>query len=923
MARNRLHLEIVLFVCALMASCLLSVAGSVAYPAPAAAQNSNTNTWLPALNLSNSGAASQPVISVAGNGTTHVLWWDSFDGMRYQSVPRAVSGTLTLALSGTRSVIVPGLWGDRQAQTDSRTNKQTVTLTAPRTVRLVTDRVNRAHAFWPNVTSQLLYATTVSAPGAAVAQWAQPVPLADSASAMDVTADVSNTLHLAFARPTAAVGLPPGLYYRAKSSAGWSPATLVYSNTYFRADRPEDVTVKVAANGQGAVVITWYQARVGQSFFAHSTNFGRTWSPPELVSGSATQSSAQTDVVLGLNGDLLLVYRDPTGQGCGFNQRKSQDAGKTWGAPEVILGDMSRCPARWRFANATGKLWMIGSLTQGGSSAVDANPSPDRIVSNILASWNGAEWSTPAEFGLSVPDSAIRQNRALGCLSISIAGESMAGVGCDARGDVWLSQAAIGLDKLIVAPDLTWSKFALVSNRQGPVAASVAMALSKQTDLYALWSQADPTSATPNEIYFTHWNNTGWLQPSKIIGDPKQKFEQVSVAASPDDKLHAVWNGGMIRYSQAFARDAAVAKGWAAPQDLPLPANTNAGRSPVILADPRGNALYVIFSVPYNEKRGIYMTRSDDGGTTWKAAVQVFDAVAANWESADQPQIQLDAQDNVLHAVWLKANLGNRLDPQAVYYARSTDGGQTWSAAQMLAEGNVDAPQLAIPARGQVYVLWNQRRNTTNVSAPFETWGQLSLDGGARWTDSLALPGFREISGKVALTSDGAGRLYLTGITENAGSGSELVYSSWSGQDWSQRETFGIGQVAASGNTASTGILPAEGRLVVLARTAVLSDSGKAQFELISTDRKISDAPIVIQPTFTPVAIAVATDTPASTPAPTGEAGQPALLPTNIPASAEVNGPTVYSRNLIIGIAGALVFGTLVILYGFWSNRRR
>ena len=425
-ARARMRLEIIVFICASVTSCLLLVMGSVTRPLPVLAQNLGNDTWLPALNLSNSGAASQPVIAVAGDGTSHVLWWDSFDGMRYQSVPHALTATLTL--SGTRSVIVPGIWGDRQTVLDTRTGRQTTTLTPPHSMRLIADQTNRAHAFWPNANNQLLYATTV---GPTSVQWTPAVPLAESASAMNVTSDVSNTLHLAFVRPNVAVGLPPGLYYRAKTAAGWSPATLVYSNTYFRADRPEDITLGVASNGKGAVVVTWYQVRAGQSFFAHSSDFGKTWSPPELVSGSATQSSAQSDVALGPNGDLLLVYRDPAGRGCGLNQRKSQDEGITWGASEIILGDMSRCPARWTFANATGKLWMIGALTQGNSTAADANPSPDRIVSNILASWNGTVWSTPAEFGLSAPDSAIRQNRALGCLSIRIAGENMAGVGCE------------------------------------------------------------------------------------------------------------------------------------------------------------------------------------------------------------------------------------------------------------------------------------------------------------------------------------------------------------------------------------------------------------------------------------------------------------------------------------------------------------
>ena len=882
----------------------------------AMAQTSDVNTWFPALNVSNSGAASQPVIAASGDGTSHVLWWDSFDGMRYLRVPPAISSTLTL--SGVRPVVVPGMWADRQATTDVRTGRAVVSLVAPSTLRLLTDDLNRAHAFWPNVGNQLLYAATT---GPASLAWSQPTVLADSASTMDITADVSNTLHLAYVRTTPATGLQPGLYYRAKTAAGaWLPPTLVYSNTYFRVDRPQDITLGVAADGRGAVVVTWYQVRLGQSFFAHSSDFGRTWSTPELASGPANHISAQSNVFTSSKGDFVLVYVDPGGRGCGFNQRKSTDAGQTWTVPEVILGEIKRCPSQWRFARATDKIWMVGALPQSGSNRATAEEANTRgAVTNIVVSWNETEWSSPAEINLSAVDSVLRQNRALGCLGISIAGSTMVGVGCDARSDVWISQASVSLDKLIVAPDLTWSKFAQVSNRHGPVSSSVAVAAAKQGNLYAVWTQSDAGETAASTIFFSRWVGTSWLKASRIIYDPKLKFEQPSIAASADDKLHLVWNGGRIRYSRAFARDAEAEQGWKTAQDLPMPSNVKAGKSPHILADPQGSGLYVIFSVPYNEKRGIYLLRSEDGGTTWKEPVQVFDAEAAGWESADQPQIQLDPRDNTLHAVWLKANLGNRIEPQAVYYARSTNGGQAWSQAQKLAEGLVDTPQIAIPDHGQVYVVWNQIRSGGLLSAPFEAWGQSSPDGGERWTESRPLPGFREISGKVSLATDGAGRLYLTGVSENAGGASELVYSSWSGQDWSQRETVGIGQQALMGNQTTTSILPADGKLVVLIRTTVLSDSGTVQFDLLSTDRKITLVPVVLQPTLTPkVTINNATPTASVVSA----TSTPEPLPTNIPTSEQPE-PTDRQGFILGAIAAVTVLGVLAIGFGFWRNRRR
>ena len=351
-------------------------------------------------------------------------------------------------------------------------------------------------------------------------------------------------------------------------------------------------------------------------------------------------------------------------------------------------------------------------------------------------------------------------------------------------------------------------------------------------------------------------------------------------------------------------------------------ANTNVARSPSITADVRGKTLYVVYSVPYNEKRGIYLVRSDDNGTTWADPILIFDAVAAGVESADYPQLQLDAETNSLHVVWLKANLGNRADPQAVYYARSTDRGQTWSTAQKLVEGDVSAPQISVPKRGQVYVLWNQKNGERNDHTPFETWGQLSLDGGERWTEAAAVPGFRQVSGKVALNTDGAGRLYLSGITANAGGESELIYSSWAGQDWSQRETVGIGQRATTDNQASSAVMSASGQLIVLARTSIFTDSIEPQFQMFASNRAITAAPVIAQPTFTPI--------PSVTPQPTSLASETSLplltpsptIPVTISVAPQPQGQVSGLRNLA-PIAGVIVLGLIVIAFGFWRRSRR
>src|SRR5689334_15392954 len=50
---------------------------------PQGTQEAQNDVWSPPVNLSQSGAASAPVIAAEADGTLHALWWDKFDGTKY------------------------------------------------------------------------------------------------------------------------------------------------------------------------------------------------------------------------------------------------------------------------------------------------------------------------------------------------------------------------------------------------------------------------------------------------------------------------------------------------------------------------------------------------------------------------------------------------------------------------------------------------------------------------------------------------------------------------------------------------------------------------------------------------------------------------------------------------------------------------
>jgi hypothetical protein len=369
--------------------------------------------------------------------------------------------------------------------------------------------------------------------------------------------------------------------------------------------------------------------------------------------------------------------------------------------------------------------------------------------------------------------------------------------------------------------------------------------------------------------------NNRWSRSALLLHSPEHTNKlrtatQPSTALDARDKVHIVWSGGPdspVLYSSAFASDFSGPAGWAEP--IALPTAVAASSWPDIAIDSTDNHLYVIYAKPFNEQRGTYLVRSMDGGSSWLTPTLVFDAAAAKWDSIDKPQIALDESTKVLHATWLQSTLPGGRAARAVYYARSTDQGKTWSAPVKIAEGAIDWPQLSVMAADQVYVAWTQTASQSTASSPvqYSVWGKYSFDGGERWSPAEAVPGFGQVSGPVGLHSDNAGHLYLAAVGKSVGGESILLVSQWMGQTWSPQDIFSLGQPAALDNAAVISIAPELGRLSALLRLWTLGQDNQGRFEIAATGRDVEPVAIVPPPTFTPMP--TTTPEPTATPQPT------------------------------------------------------
>ena len=816
---------------------------------------SGNSPWGNVVNVSQSGAASQPVITVAPDGTVHVMWWDATEGEKY-SRTTTVSDT-----TWTQPAAIPAILGSRR--TDFETGR--AILTPPRTIRLVPTTNGGAHAVWIDAKDQLSD-LVIDGTGRVAAS----MQLAESALDFDVASDASGALHLAYARPMNTSEAPAGIYYRVNTGTGWSAPKLIYASQYFRSAQPGDVNPSVTGDSAGRALVTWSEPQSGQSMYAWTADGGTTWSSPQAIAEMSTGRALQARVASAPNGVWLLIWRDVETGGCGFLQRQSTDGGQTWGAPEKVLSDITRCGESWNFMyGSDGRLWITGRpAAPGGNATTNAV---------TIAAWDGAAWSKPTDLTLNYYDPQTARAIALNCIESAVAGSAAGVVGCDPNGDIWAARSTVDLQNLISAVKPVWKPLELVSDRTGEDAPYdlPAVTTDKQGNLFALWNQATGASNNETALAGAAQSNDRWSGSTLLLRSPDRPNQprtasQPALATDAQDKIHAVWSGGPdspVAYSWVFARDFNGPAAWAKP--TALPAAASASSWPDIAVDAAGKRLFVAYAKPFNEQRGIYLARSLDGGSTWLTPTLVFDAATAKWDSIDKPQITLDERANVLHAAWLQSTWPGSRNARAVYYARSADQGETWSAPLKIAEGAVDWPQLSVVAGNEVYVAWTQAASQTTARSPiqYSVQGRYSSDGGERWSPADSVPGFGQVSGPIGLNGDSAGHLYLAAVGESTGGESVLIASQWMSGTWSAQDMIGLGQPAARDNAAAIAIAPASGRLSVLLQLWTLGQDNQGEFQVAATGRDVEPVVITPLPTFTPMP--TMTPEPTATPRPT------------------------------------------------------
>lgn len=327
----------------------------------------------------------------------------------------------------------------------------------------------------------------------------------------------------------------------------------------------------------------------------------------------------------------------------------------------------------------------------------------------------------------------------------------------------------------VEASDSSWSEPKLLFSSPDE-AFQPNLSIDQEGGVHAFWHvvRAPKTSSgsTKDQLFYTQLRDSRWSSPTDVFDgsatDPMSVVDQFGV-------IHLFWAGpnDYLFNSDAAVGRAALASAWTSPSSRI--AVNQAGE---IAADQRGN-LYLVY--PRAGVSGLFYSVSNDGGNSWSFPVTI--SRAGSSASANYTRVAV-GPDGTIHVVWTEFQLPDGWPPLGVYYAHSTDGGVSWSNPVQIAGPGFTQGNVAAGPNGVVHVAWN---GMSGVHGRYHRW---SSDGGNTWSDAdiLKTPDVGGSEGPPQMVIDSAGALHI--LTTDGG---RVWYGVWNNEGWSPLEYIPTG----------------------------------------------------------------------------------------------------------------------------------
>jgi hypothetical protein len=812
--------------------CLLALGplAAVVNPPGALAQSADPQ-WTTPQNLSNSGAATDPTVWVEDETSLNALWQDAYANFVYARY----SGGQWGAPQPTNLHQLFGYPASAVAVRDSTTPERVSLAALPvgPNPLLLTGPGRYVYGFW--ITSEgLLYASRAPAGGVAdVATWGGPQLVSSAAASFVAAVDAGGGVHLAYLQTGDTAGNPAGIYYTRSSNDGetWAASLPLYASLYLRGVSQSEANLSLTAAGTPEaprLYLAWDDRPRKRVLLVTSVNGGVNWDQPRQVAGPVPDSglAGPFGVRVGaVNDSAVLVwqYGEPNGA-CTQYFQASGDGGVTWSEASAMAVDLPGCAQSNDFVGGSGAgpEGMLYLLTNMKSQVV-------------LSAWNGSQWSAPQSQPIltGFTDPEIYTPVLLGCHRAAWFEAKLFVTGCGGeKGDIWITHREITAVESWFA-SLVWSQPALIA-AENPNVAALELAVTGDNVVHAFLSQREDAA-----IYYSRWDGTAWSRLTPVLQVPEGEAGRPIVAVSPKGELFLATRGsqGSLYFSRASSRNAVAASGWSPAERLAVAQDGEIAGADI--AWDASGTIHLAYAVSVNDARGIYLVQTTDRGTTWSAARQVLDGAAAGFDLVGAPTL-LVAGDGSIHIGWQHLALGleDVIEPLALHYAHSENGGQSFSAADTVGSGPVAWRALETDGQGNVHRLWQQPDVEATV------FDQRSLDGGLTWQVAQRLP---TKGGVVAITVDRADRLHLVGAGPDA-----IDHWVWEAGRWQAEAPLQWSSNPSPANPLDTlaAAVTGDGSLLV-AFAEPAGETGAATRRLLFATRTLAMPPIEAESLFT------------------------------------------------------------------------
>lgn len=708
------------------------------------------DVWSPPLNLSQSGAARNPVLFVESAGVGHVIWQEEAASNFLYVHGRDGDWSTPL------EVELP--FGTRRYFPELREDQPTP-LFHP---QLLIDATDRIHALWLDDDGTLFHSDVAGADDfVRYDAWSPRQQLAEDVVTFDAALDVSARLHVTYLSSRDLPLTPAGVYYLRTDTADSGLPELLYSSRYFQALTADQANVEIAVgDGESAdqVYVSWDNRPLDALFFTSSADGGQHWDDGTVVErrgpGDLPEAMTPSNLMVATSGDgvLLLWQADHAGIGCRQYYRWSTDGGRAWQGPH-LLESLPGCYTHGRLLPGdNGSILLLAHLEDG----------------SYLLAWDRESWSEPqfqdalTEF---VNAETLRTVQ-FDCYQGQFRSGHLLVVGCSSGevNDIWVTSRDVESTTSWFSPPV-WSQPAAISGSNLQVA-TIELVATGDGLIHAFFSQPQDPG-----IYYTRWDGVTWSRVTLLLKVPEEEAGWPVVVAGPGNELFLIARSirGSLYFSLAKSSEAVAASGWSAVTPLPIPHDGKV--SPADVAWDANGTVYIAYSVPVNDERGIYLVQSTDQGRTWSEPLQLFNGAAAGFDLVGSPSLLVSA-DGFIHITWNRQSppVEGVSQPLSLYYTRSEDGGHTFSEAELVVETPVAWQEIVAGGMNNLHRLWRQPDTMTTI------WDQVSIDRGHSWQVAQRLP---DEWGTTALTVDPVGRLHLIGVGLDS-----LGHWLWDGSQW-------------------------------------------------------------------------------------------------------------------------------------------